>query len=77
MQVNELLRLMVDKGASDLHLTVPSRPAVRIDGVLVAQEDLPPLTAKDIESALEQIATEEQRAAFRSEHELDFAYAIP
>ncbi len=77
MQVGELLRLMVDKGASDLHLTVPSQPVVRIDGVLVAQEGLPSLTAKDIESALEQIATEEQKAVFHTEHELDFAYSVP
>ena len=77
MQVGELLRLVVDRGGSDLHLTVPSQPVVRIDGVLVAQEDLSPLTAEDIESALEQIATEEQRATFCSEHELDFAYSVP
>jgi twitching motility protein PilT len=77
MEMNELLKLMVNKGASDLHLTVSSPPVLRIDGELIAQEDLPPLTAEDIELALEQVSTEEQRAAFDSEWELDFAYGVP
>ncbi len=77
MEVNELLKLMVNKGASDLHLTVPSPPVLRINGMLIPQEDLPPLTAKDIELALEQISTPEQKAAFNREWELDFAYTVP
>jgi len=53
MQVDELLKLMVGKGASDLHLTVPSPPVLRIDGALMPQEDLSPLAVKDIEFAFE------------------------
>ncbi len=53
MQIDELLKLMVDKGASDLHLKVPSPPVFRIDGMLIPQEDLSPLIAKDAESAFE------------------------
>jgi twitching motility protein PilT len=77
MEMNELLKLMVNKGASDLHLTVSSPQILRIDGELIPQEDLPPLTAEDIELVLEQVSTEEQRAAFDSEWELDFAYGVP
>jgi len=77
MEVKELFKLMVNKGASDLHLTVSSPPVLRIDGELVPQDDLPPLDAGDIETALEQVATQEQRAVFASEWELDFAYAMP
>lgn len=77
MHINELLTLMVNRGASDLHLTVPSPPVLRIDGALVPQEDMPPMTAKDVALALEQTATEEQRAVFDREWELDFAYAVP
>jgi len=77
MQTDELLKLVLDKGATDLHLTVPSPPVLRIDGVLIPQEDLPPLTAKDIEFVFEQVATQEQRIVFRSEWELDFAYSVP
>ena len=77
MEMKELLLLMVNKGASDLHLTVPSPPVLRINGELIPQEDLPPLTAKDVELALEQVSTVEQRAVFDRKRELDFAYPVP
>jgi twitching motility protein PilT len=77
MQIDELLKLMVNKGASDLHLTVPSPPVLRIDGELIPQKDLPQMTAKDIELALEQITTQDQRAVFDREWELDCTYTLP
>jgi twitching motility protein PilT len=77
MEINELLKLMVNKGASDLHLTMSSPPVLRIDGELMPKEDLPPLTAEDIEVALEQVSTQEQRVVFDRELELDFAYGVP
>ena len=77
MQVDELLKLMVDKGASDLHLKVPSPPVFRIDGVLMPQEDWTPLAAKDVEFVFEKISTQEQRVTFIRELELDFAYSVP
>lgn len=77
MHIDKLLKRMVDRDASDLHLTVPSPPVFRIDGVLVPQEDLSPLAPEDIESVLTKIVSEEQRATFCTERELDFAYSIP
>ena len=77
MEVEHLLKLMVDTGASDLHLRVPSRPVLRLDGVLVTQEDLPPITAKDIQVIFEDITTPEQRSTFLKKLELDFAYSVP
>lgn len=77
MEVNELLRIMVDKKASDMHLRVPSPPVLRIDGALVTQEDLPSMDSKDIEMAFERIATPTHRSVFLKEKELDFAYSIP
>ena len=73
----ELLKLVVDKGATDLHLKVPSPPVLRINGVLMPQEGLPPLTPEDIQATFEQITTQEQRAAFYADRELDFAYSVP
>ncbi len=77
MEVRDLLKLMVNKGASDLHLTVPSPPVLRIDGELVPQYDLPELSPGDVETVLEQVATQEQREVFDREWELDLAYAVP
>jgi twitching motility protein PilT len=77
MEINELLKLMVDKGASDLHLKIPSHPVLRIDGALIPQDDLPPITVKAIEDIFERITVPEHRAVFLKTHELDFAYSIP
>jgi twitching motility protein PilT len=77
MQIDELLKLMVNKAASDLHLTVTSPPVFRINGELTPQKDLPPITARDTELVLEQIATQDQRSAFDTESELDCTYTLP
>ncbi len=73
----ELLKLMVDKGASDMHLMPSSPPVLRIDGTLVRQEDLPPNTAEGIEVILASITTPEQRDTFLKDLELDFVYGVP
>lgn len=77
LQINKLLKLMVDKGASDLHIAVPSSPILRIQGELITQDDLPPVTQEDAASIFEQITTEEQKTTFRKKLELDFAYSVP
>jgi twitching motility protein PilT len=77
MEIDELLKQMVDRGASDLHLKVPSPPVLRIDGLLVPQEDYAPVTSKDMELVFEHIATQQQRSVFGKERELDFAYSVP
>jgi hypothetical protein len=77
IKVEKLLKLMVDKHASDLHLKVSSPPVLRIDGVLVPQDDLPLFTVQDIESAFNQVTTEDQRIAFARERYLDLAYSVP
>jgi len=75
-QADKLLKLMVDKSASDLHLRASDPPVLRIDGVLVRQ-DLPPLTAEEIEEIFTSIARPEQRDAFFGDQELDFVYVVP
>ena len=77
MEIAELLKLMVDKKASDMHLRVPSPPVLRINGKLSLQNDLPKLDSKDVEMAFERIANPTQRSIFLKEKELDFAYSIP
>jgi len=73
----ELFKLMVEKGASDLHLRVPSPPVLRIDGVLTLLQDWPPMTAKDVEMLLDSVASSEQMSTFNTALELDFAYEVP
>ncbi len=77
MDMEQLLRLVVERKASDLHLVVPGSPVLRIDGDLVAQEHLPGLTPEDTHQALVAMTNEEQRRAFDQELELDFAFGLP
>ncbi len=76
IQINDLLKMAVDSGASDLHLKVPSPPVIRLDGELVPLDGQPPLTARDLEAAFEQVVSAEQKSAFLEEHELDLAYSV-
>ena len=76
MELGELLKLMVNKKASDMLLRVPSPPVLRINGVLVPQDDLPPVAEKDAEMAFERIANPTQKSIFLREKEMDFAYSI-
>ena len=73
---SDLLKRVVELGATDLHLKVPSPPVLRINGLLVPQEDWPTSTPEYIEHVFEEVATSEQRAAFAREWELDFAYSV-
>lgn len=70
----ELLGLVVKEGASDLHLAVGRYPTLRIDGSLVPllkQELLTPDTAREFVFSL---LTEEQKAVFLKDKELDLSY---
>lgn len=76
MEIDQLLKLVVDKGASDLHLRVDSHPVLRIDGKLIPQDDFPRVTTHEVEKLFEQITTQEQRDTFLRDKELDFAYTL-
>jgi len=72
----DILAYAVKHGASDIHLTVGSPPAVRIDGTIhfIQAEKLMP---KDTEAFLEEMTTEEQRKDFHQHKNLDMALGIP
>lgn len=77
MDIQRLLRITAEKGASDLHLLVPAVPTLRLNGELVSIENEPPLAPKDTLKAFESITTEKERERFYNELELDFAYSLP
>jgi len=76
MKIEELLRVMVDKGASDLHLRVMRPPILRIDGILKIMEGMPHITPSDLKEAFEHVTNENHKQTFRNELELDLAYSI-
>jgi len=76
MEIEELLKLLIDKRASDLHLRVGTPPVLRIDGRLVVLDDLSPITGDDVLRMFELITNQEQRDTFFRDKELDFAYTL-
>jgi len=77
LNVDDLLRLLLDREGSDLHLTAGSPPGFRIRGELHKLENCEPLTPKDTQDLILALLSEEQRRRFDAELELDFAYSIP
>lgn len=77
VHVDDLLRLMLERGGSDLHITVGSPPGIRQRGELVPVENMKPLMPRDTQEMLLSLLSEEQRRRFETELELDFAYSIP
>ncbi|MDQ7829121.1 MAG: type IV pilus twitching motility protein PilT [Armatimonadota bacterium] len=77
MDIHTLLRLVIERQASDLHLKVKTRPMLRINGALVPAEEYPPFEVGELQALIESMLTPEQRDAFREERELDFAYSVP
>src|SRR5512143_3233360 len=77
MLIIGFLRMMVDKGASDLHLMVGSAPVVRVFGVLVSLDEWPILSPEDVQAFFDQMTTDDQRLQFERERELDFSYSVP
>ncbi len=76
MNLDELLRTMITKGASDLHLKVDSFPHLRIHGQLVPQADVGKLTSEDTLMMAFSIMNAKQKQRFRDEAEVDLGYGI-
>ncbi len=75
IHINALLKLMVEKGASDLHLRVGVQPVLRVNGELFRLQT-ERLTAEDMGQILSVIMRAEQVETFRRKNELDFAFGL-
>ncbi len=75
LKIQQLFKLMVDNGGSDLHLTPGTPPAMRVNGDIVRVK-LPALDASSSKSLIYQILSEEQRNEFEKNLELDLAFGI-
>jgi len=76
MEIQELLLLCVEKGASDLHITENEPPILRIDGT-IHRTSLPVLNKQDMKRMIYSILTNPQKEIFERELELDFSLALP
>ena len=76
MDMIKTLQIAKERSASDLHLVVDMPPLMRIHGSLNPADDLPVLSQEDLEDALRQVTSEEERETFAATHELDFGRSV-
>jgi twitching motility protein PilT len=75
-EIDELFALMVEMGASDLHMSVGAPPMIRHDGEIKALPSRAVLAAGDTERILWPIAPERNREEFKRRNDTDFAYEV-
>jgi len=75
VNLHQLLRAMIEKGASDLHIATGSPPLLRVDGAVVPLK-LPPLGPVETKQLCYSVLTEDQRRAFETDKELDLSFGV-
>ena len=76
MHINELLKVAVTSGSSDLHLKVGSYPMMRVNGSLVVASAEKRLDRPDTEAMAHALFTPEHLEKFRRSQEVDLAYSV-
>jgi len=75
VDLKELLKMSIQRKASDLHLTENSTPVLRIDGKLIFTEGKP-LHRDDLKKSIYSILSDTQKEKFERDRELDFSLAL-
>jgi twitching motility protein PilT len=75
--IPELLEAMVERGASDLHITVGTPPTIRQFGDLVRLDGYPVLDKRGIQGMIYAILPQKMRERLEQELELDMSYSLP
>ncbi len=73
--LHQLLKAMIEKGASDLHITTSSPPQLRIDGKLHPLK-MPPLSPPETKQLCYSILTDAQKHKFEENNELDLSFGV-
>src|SRR3984893_3750903 len=76
MHIDDLLRIAMERKASDLHLKVGNYPHLRIDGELVSLTDQPRISAEDMLNMAFSMMSNRQKQKFKETAELDMAYGV-
>ena len=76
MTLPELLKITVDMGGSDLHITTNSAPLVRVDGSLKPLENMEALGAAETKQLAYSVLTDSQKKRLEETQELDMAFGI-
>jgi len=76
MRLNDLLKIAVDSGASDLHLKVGGRPMMRLRGALIPCNDVR-IEAEEMTAFEKAVMPPNIQQRFDQSHEVDLAYSVP
>jgi len=76
MNIDDLLKIAVERKASDLHLKVGNHPILRINGMLNPLVELKRLMQEDTIAMSAAVMSKEQKDRFNEEHEIDLAYSV-
>lgn len=76
-EIDKLLRLLVEKRGSDLHLSSGEHPVFRIDGDIRKMTEFPVTQPAEAERLLFEILPERHRREFEEDYDTDLAYEIP
>ncbi len=71
----DLLKIMIDKNASDLHISTGTPPRIRVDGRLIPLNE-PNLSPAETKALCYSVLTDTQKHKFEEENELDFSFGI-
>jgi len=74
MNMHELMQLVFQQNASDLHLVVGAPPTIRIDGRLILVDNEPVLEPARVEELVFEILEDKQRELYLANKELDISY---
>ena len=74
--LHDLLKYMIEKGASDLHLTTGLAPSIRIDGKVKPIPGLEAMTATATKDLCYSILTDAQKHKFEENSELDLSFGV-
>jgi len=77
MNIEKLLELSIQSGASDLHIVPGSPPLLRINGMLAPIRDTEPLSAETVQNMLYSIMTQQQQIDFEANLVLEMALSVP
>ncbi|MBX9693455.1 MAG: type IV pilus twitching motility protein PilT [Cyanobacteria bacterium] len=75
IEMQELMQLVLDRAASDLHLKAGQPPIIRIAGRIV-RTHLPSLSSEELEDLVTSILTEDQQSALERNYEIDFSFGV-
>ncbi len=76
-RIDELLREMIAKKASDLHLSAGCHPVLRVHGEIQFARDRVPVSSAEVSNLVREIMTDQARDQFDLQRDADFAYEIP